>query len=63
MGRVGSSVGRVGRAGRLGYSVLGISVRKAVLKISGIVGYSEEKISGMLGSSVRSVGIVSGMDP
>jgi hypothetical protein len=59
-------VGRVGRAGRLEYTISGITVRivgKAVLKISGTVGYSEEKISGMLGSSVRSVGIVSGIDP
>ena len=63
VGRVGSSVGSVGRAGRLGYSVLGIAVRKAVLKISGIEGYSDAKTSGMLGSSVRRVGIVSGIDP
>lgn len=38
-------------------------VGSAVFRISGIEGYSEEKTSGMLGSSVRSVGIVSGMDP
>lgn len=66
VGSVGSSVGREGNGRRLGYAVSGITVGivgRAVFRLSGIDGYADETTSGTDGSSVRRVGIVSGMDP